>query len=277
MKALLELVLLLFIFVCAKADANMPEMTEQNGYVEPFQMFDDVYYVGDKWVSSYAVETGTGLVLIDTLDFPYAKWIPHNLKKLGLDNKPITHILVTHGHSDHVGGANYLQQKYGSKLAMTLQGHQLAIKQAQKSKGANQFLPPRLDITVNDGMSLNVGAKVFKLYHTAGHTQGDFSVDFTVQDKGTAHRAFVVGGHSWNSKKPELANVFLASIKRIKELALTPPVVTVNLANHPHKNDLFANRDRKKRGARTNPFISESNFLMFLKQQQNLAKQKLAQ
>lgn len=81
-------------------------MNDRNGYVEPFQMFDDVYYVGDKWVSSYAVETNKGLVIIDTLDFSYSKWIPINLKKLGLEKKPVTHILATHGHSDHVGGHN---------------------------------------------------------------------------------------------------------------------------------------------------------------------------
>ena len=67
------------------ASENVPEMSIKNGYVEPFQMFDNVYYVGDRWVSSYAVETTKGLVLIDTLDFPYSMWIPTNLEKLDQD------------------------------------------------------------------------------------------------------------------------------------------------------------------------------------------------
>ncbi|EGQ8061908.1 MBL fold metallo-hydrolase [Vibrio parahaemolyticus] len=271
----LSVVLLLLVSVCARANEDFPEMSDKNGYVEPFQMFDDVYYVGDKWVSSYAVETNTGLVIIDTLDFPYSKWIPINLKKLGLEKKPVTHILATHGHSDHVGGAQYLQAKYGSKVVMTSKGHELAKTQAVKSEGSNKFLPPNVDLIVKDGMTLEIGGKPFKFYITPGHTEGDFSLDFMVQDSGALHRAFVVGGHSLSTKKPELANQFLKSMDRIREIALKPPVVTVNLANHPHKNDLFTNRDKRKNGAAVNPFISKYNFFMFLEQQENLAKEKL--
>jgi len=273
----LSVIFFLFASVCARANEGLPEMNDKNGYVAPFQMFDDVYYVGDKWVSSYAVETNTGLVIIDTLDFPYSKWIPINLKKLGLENRPVTHILATHGHSDHVGGAQYLQEMYASKVVMTLKGHELAIEQAEKSKGIHKFSPPRVDIIVKDGMTLNIGGKAFKFYKTPGHTEGDFSLDFMVQDNGVTHRAFVVGGHSLNAKKPELANQFFESMERIREIALKPPVVTVNLSNHPHKNDLFANRDRRDSGAAANPFISKYNFFMFLDQQESLAKEKLNQ
>ena len=271
----LSVVLLLLISVCARANENLPEMNDRNGYVEPFQMFDDVYYVGDKWVSSYAVETNKGLVIIDTLDFPYTKWIPINLKKLGLEKKSVTHILVTHGHSDHVGGAQYLQAKYGSKVVMTSKGHELAKKQAGESEGTNKFLPSNLDLIVKDGMTLEIGEKPFKFYITPGHTEGDFSLDFMVRDSGALHRAFVVGGHSLSAKKPKLANQFFKSMDRIREIALKRPVVTVNLANHPHKNDLFANRDKRKSGVAVNPFISKSNFFMFLEQQEILAKEKL--
>ena len=271
----LSVVLFLLVSVCVRANDDIPKMNDKNGYVEPFQMFDDVYYVGDKWVSSYAVETNTGLVIIDTLDFPYSKWIPINLKKLGLEKKPVTHLLATHGHSDHVGGAQYLQAKYGSIVVMTSKGHELAKKQAEKSEGANKFLPPNVDFIVKDEMTLEIGGKPFKFYITPGHTEGDFSLDFMVQDSGALYRAFVVGGHSLSAKNPELANQFFKSMDRIREIALKPPVVTVNLANHPHKNDLFANRDKRKNGAEVNPFISKSNFFTFLEQQEKLAKEKL--
>ncbi|GAA5648568.1 MBL fold metallo-hydrolase [Vibrio proteolyticus] len=271
----LSVVLFLLVSACVRANDDIPEMNDKNGYVEPFQMFDDVYYVGDKWVSSYAVETNAGLVIIDTLDFPYSKWIPINLKKLGLEKKPVTHILATHGHSDHVGGAQYLQAKYGAIVVMTSKGHELAKKQAEKSEGANKFLPPNVDLIVKDGMNLEIGGKPFKFYITPGHTEGDFSLDFMVQDSGALYRAFVVGGHSLSAKNPELANQFFKSMDRIREIALKPPVVTVNLANHPHKNDLFANRDKRKNGAEINPFISKSSFFTFLEQQEKLAKEKL--
>lgn len=39
--------------------------------VEPFRLFDNVWYVGVKWGSSYLIETSEGLVLIDTLHEPF--------------------------------------------------------------------------------------------------------------------------------------------------------------------------------------------------------------
>lgn len=128
-----KIILGLLVSASALASSNkdVPTMSGKNGYVEPFQMFDNVYYIGDKWVSSYAIDTDNGLVIIDTLDYPYSRWIPINLKKLGLAGKPITHILVTHGHSDHVGGAQLLQKMYGSKVVMTKPSH-TAIKQKQR-------------------------------------------------------------------------------------------------------------------------------------------------
>ncbi|OXX69916.1 MBL fold metallo-hydrolase, partial [Vibrio sp. V20_P4S3T152] len=169
----------------------------------------------------------------------------------------------------------YLQAKYGSIVVMTSKGHELAKKQAEKSEGANKFLPPNVDFIVKDEMTLEIGGKPFKFYITPGHTEGDFSLDFMVQDSGALYRAFVVGGHSLSAKNPELANQFFKSMDRIREIALKPPVVTVNLANHPHKNDLFANRDKRKNGSEVNPFISKSNFFTFLEQQEKLAKEKL--
>ncbi len=50
--ALLLLFLSLNAFSSEQSE-TIPEKIDQNGYVEPFKMFDDLYYVGDKWVSSY--------------------------------------------------------------------------------------------------------------------------------------------------------------------------------------------------------------------------------
>ena len=113
----------------------------------------------------------------------------------------------------------------------------------------------------------------FKFYLTPGHTEGDFSLDFTVEDKGIEYRAFVVGGHSVDGKDPKMIDQFLSSMEKIRKISLLPPIVKVNLSNHPHKNYLFENRD--KLGTRGNPFISETNFFMFLKQQEHLAKKKI--
>ncbi len=263
--------LVLFISMNALADVGVPEMKNENGYVEPFRMFDNVYYIGDKWVSSYAVETSSGLVIIDTPDFPFSKWIPANLEKLGLDDKKVTHILVTHGHSDHVGGAEFLQSMYGSKVIMSEKALELAKEQALKSKGNAVFLPPVVESYAEDSSNLVVGDTEFKFYITPGHTEGDLSIDFFVEDKGKQYRAFVVGGHGANFQKTGLAKQFIASMARIKKIATRSPAVTVNLANHPHKNNLFSNREINATDKANNPFISQENFFQFIEQQNESA------
>lgn len=257
----------LLVTIKAMAHAGAPEMKGANGYVEPFRMFDNVYYVGDKWVSSYAIETSSGLVIIDTLDFPYSKWIPANLKKLGLNDKKVTHIFVTHGHSDHVGGAEFLQSLYGSKVIMSEKALELTKEQALKSNGKDRFLPPVVESFAEDNSNIVVGDTEFKFYITPGHTEGDLSIDFMVKDNGKLYRAFVVGGHGTNFQKPGLAKKFMASMARIKKLAAESPAVTVNLSNHPHKNNLFSNREIRAKDQTTNPFISQENFSRFIEQQ----------
>ena len=74
-------------------------------YIEPYQAFDNVHYVGVCWVSAWLVKTSAGVVLIDTLHEPFADQLIENIKKVGVDPADIKYVLMTHGHFDHVGGA----------------------------------------------------------------------------------------------------------------------------------------------------------------------------
>ena len=37
-----------------------------DGYIEPFQIFGNLYFVGTRGVSSHIIDTGDGLILLDT-------------------------------------------------------------------------------------------------------------------------------------------------------------------------------------------------------------------
>lgn len=271
----LKIIVLLWLAMVGYGVAKIPEMHEENGYIEPFQMFDNVYYIGDKWVSSYAVTTSAGLVIIDTLEFPYSQWLPINLKKLGLQDARVSHILVTHGHSDHVAGANYLQEIYAAEVIISEQGYALAQQQAEQSRGEKKFRPPEVSTFAKDEMSLLIGDSRFKFYLTPGHTQGDMSIDFMAKHRGELYRAFVTGGHSANLQNKQLTKLFIASMSRIKTLSSESPVVTVNLANHPHKNHLFKSREAISTSGMGNPFVNRENFLQFIEQQKEQAQTKL--
>lgn len=257
----------------------MPAEDPKKGYVEPFRLFDNVYYVGDKWVSSYVIETSAGLILVDALESPYGRWIPGNIQKLGLDPADIQYIVITHGHSDHLAGAQYLQSKYGSKVVMAAADLDLARQQAVKSRSDEYgtFTLPEFELVEEDGTTLTLGDTSLKLYLTPGHTQGSMSLEFFARADDNRYRAFIVGGMGTNFEGRDLAEKYLASVHRIRELASEMPEVQVNLANHPHMAQLFERRKRATEEGSMAPYVDKQGFLQLLDTLEGRGTEKMQQ
>lgn len=79
-------------------------------YAEPAKVFDNLYFVGGKVHSSWALATREGIILFDTI-FPYnsEELIVGGMRKLGLDPKDIKYLIVSHAHQDHISGATIIQ------------------------------------------------------------------------------------------------------------------------------------------------------------------------
>src|SRR5450631_3024131 len=78
-------------------------------YAEPARVYDNLYFIGGKVQSAWALTTSEGIILIDTI-FPYnsEELVVGGLRKLGLDPAKIKYVLISHAHSDHIGGAEML-------------------------------------------------------------------------------------------------------------------------------------------------------------------------
>ncbi|EKJ70211.1 hypothetical protein FPSE_09585 [Fusarium pseudograminearum CS3096] len=89
-----------------------------NGFIAPARPFQSLFFVGQSHVSSWAVDTGDGLVIIDTLDNPdeVKKVLLPGLETFGYTGHDIKAVLITHEHSDHYGGAGYLQSTFGMSV-----------------------------------------------------------------------------------------------------------------------------------------------------------------
>src|SRR3984893_917324 len=88
-------------------------------FTEPAKVFDDLYFVGTKIHSSWALTTSGGIILIDTLyDYASEEAIVGGLKKLGLDPAAVKYVIITHAHGDHVGGAKLMQDRFGARIVM---------------------------------------------------------------------------------------------------------------------------------------------------------------
>ena len=107
-------------------------------YVEPFPMAPGVWYIsGNDWVACYLIDTGDGLILIDTAMHESAYLMIENIRKLGYELTDIKKILLTHAHIDHIGAARTMKELTGANLYL----------------GARdlEFLHERRDLIANNG------------------------------------------------------------------------------------------------------------------------------
>ena len=90
----------------------------------PTKIFDQLYYLGMNSVASWAIVTSAGIIQIDSLDNTEEaqRIIIGGYKKLGLDPTQMKYLILTHGHSDHFGGAKYLQDTYHPRVLMSASG-----------------------------------------------------------------------------------------------------------------------------------------------------------
>ena len=84
-----------------------PPPNRESWYTEPARVFDDVYFVGTKDRSSWALTTSDGIILIDTtFEYEAEAVIVGGLKKLGLDPAAVKYVIISHAHPGEVGGAS---------------------------------------------------------------------------------------------------------------------------------------------------------------------------
>jgi metallo-beta-lactamase class B len=169
--------------------------------LEPMQVMDELYFLGNYWTSSYAVKTSDGIVVIDALDNAdeAERYIEGGLRKLGLKPADIKYVIVSHAHGDHYGGAAYLKKKFNPRIVMSDIDWKAFDDPTFDPKRNPLFdPPPKRDMAVNDGDTIKLGGTTFKLYVIPGHTLGTLATVFTVHDHKEPHRAVAWGGTAYN-------------------------------------------------------------------------------
>jgi len=157
---------------------------------QPMEVFDDVYSLGDDANNIWAIDTEEGIILIDALttEEDARNIIVKNMERVGLDPRRIRHILVTHNHLDHFGGAPYLKSLSGAKMG--------ASRLDWEGETAFGSMPPKEfgDYDIADGQEITLGSRTITAILTPGHTPGTLSFIFPVSDNGTEHVAALFGG-----------------------------------------------------------------------------------
>lgn len=222
------------------------------GKMRPVKIVGNTYFVGTYQASCHLIDTGDGLIMIDSGYAQTAYLVLDSVYQLGFSPRDIKYIINTHWHSDHVEATAAFADLSGAK---TLLGRD------DVEKAAQYFTP---DIIVDDGDVLTLGNTSVRFVHTPGHTKGTMSFFYDVEENGKTYRVGSFGGAGVNTMVRSAFDfdgcreAYLASIRRLKE-----EKVDVFIGNHTWNNDTYG-KSLKLLAGGANDFIDDTLWIRFL-------------
>lgn len=242
-------------------------------YVAPFLIAGNIYYIGNKAVCSHLIDTGDGLIVIDTSYPELDHLLIQAIWEAGFNPRDIRIVLHTHAHYDHFGATVTLQKLFGAKAYLgrhewesVSQNPRLLMLPQEPDAECRMFQPDRL---LEDGDEIQLGSTVIHCMETPGHSLGTMSYFFDTVDHGITYRAGMFGGAGFITLYkeyflrygiPDQQAVFLESIRRIRQQP-----VDIVLGNHPAPNRILEKREKMLADpAGPNPFIDPSDWGRYL-------------
>ncbi len=214
----------------------------------PFQMHENVYFIGSTRVSVHLIKTSAGLVMIDTGYPEMHDQILHSMETLGFDIKEVCAILHSHGHIDHFANTIRFKEYSGAKTYISRIDNDITNGTLDLS-WAKELGYPTLpffdcDVLIDDGDVLTFGDTTVRCLLTSGHTDGVLTFLITLPD---GNIAAMHGGVGMNTLKADFLNAYGLSfdcreIFRQGLHRLANEHVDLVLGNHPHQNDTQGKR-----------------------------------
>lgn len=167
-----------------------------------------------------------GVVLVDTKMPGNGQAILDEVKKVS--DKPITTIINTHSHPDHIGSTDFIRAKYPGVKVISSEATKAEIAANPMYKA--DVLP---NVTFKERMTIGEGAERIELYHFGrSHTDGDTFVVVPA-----AHLLFMGDVMAWNMAPflpaggaREIADVYEQLVRTVKG-------VTIVVEGHGGVND----------------------------------------
>src|SRR5687767_1773130 len=238
--------------------AAAPATPDRAGwYASPYKVFDNLYWLGTRQHSSWALNTSEGLIIIDT-NFAWATQpeIIDGLTTLGLDPRQIKYVLISHAHGDHDQGAAELQSRYGAKVVMGAPDWDATLQRPATAAGG----VPKRDIAVGlAGEKITLGDTTVTVVATPGHTPGTLSYVFPVQDQGRTVMVAYSGGTLTGAFGTDAArwDEYAASQRKIAKVAADAGA-SVILSNHSEYDGAYTKArlvTAKREVGENHPFI----------------------
>jgi metallo-beta-lactamase class B len=233
------------------AERRIP--AKETWYAEPAKVADNLYFLGTKVHSAWALAGSQGIIIIEALfDYAAKDEILDGMKKLGLDPGRVKYVILSHAHGDHDGGAKLLQDEIqGVHLIYGAQDWEAVDKSTNHMGGK-----PKHDVVGDDGMTISVGDASVRIVTMPGHTPGTLSYLFQVRDNDKPLRVAYVGGTAipFNADAAYYDR-YIASSKKMAKAAAEYGA-TALMTNHSEFDDAFfkAHTAADRKTGEANPF-----------------------
>jgi metallo-beta-lactamase class B len=262
----------------ATAMSEMWRHQEQR-YMKPFQMFGNLYYVGETWLCMHLVDTGDGLFLLDAGNYNTSGMLINAIWEAGFNPADIKWVVLSHGHVDHIGNADFLRKMFGCKLYigepdadMLKNNPALSYIHGNPNIADGLFEP---DAVIRDGDVLKFGKLEIQFVLVPGHTAGAIACFFDVTDGKETKRAGYYGGFGFNTltkdylqdigdTKYTMRQVYLSSLDKVKD-----EPVDIFLGNHANNNNIVEKREYQLQHPDTNPYIDPGEWRTYLEEKKN--------
>lgn len=227
---------------------------------EPFQLIDNIYYVGTDGIAVYVIKTSQGLILMDTAMSQSTGMIKDNIAKLGFKVADIKYILNTHAHLDHTGGFAEIKKETGARLVAGERDKPLLEGGYYPGDEKNQdltFTPVKVDRAVKEGDKVTLGDTTLTAHATPGHSPGCTSWEMTVKDGGQDREVlfFCSGTVALNRlvgqpTYPGIVDDYRATFTKAKAMK-----IDVLLGPHPEVYGMQEKRGQQIKNDTPNPFV----------------------
>ena len=219
--------------------------------VKPFQVAPQTWYVsGQTWVGCYLIDTGDGLILIDTAIPESLYLIVDSICQLGFKMTDIKKILLSHAHFDHCGAAAAMKKLTGAELYMSKEDTEFYKACPEETLVLDPDSHPQyfeVDKYYSDDEPITLGNISIRTILTPGHTIGCTSFLWDVKNPANGE-TYVVGMHGgvgantmnddyYSTSKyltPDLRDRFISDADKLKKIH-----VDIALPSHPNQIEIM--------------------------------------
>ena len=218
--------------------------------VKPFQVAPQTWYVsGQTWVGCYLIDTGDGLILIDTAIPESLYLMVDSICQLGFKMTDIKKILLSHAHFDHCGAAAAMKKLTGAELYMSKEDTEFYKACPEETLVLDPDSHPQyfeVDKYYSDDEPITLGNISIRTILTPGHTIGCTSFLWEVKNPASGE-TYVVGMHGgvgantmnddyYSTSKyltPDLRDRFISDADKLKKIH-----VDIALPSHPNQIEI---------------------------------------